>query len=54
MPFAEKYPRESDVIIKTTARTLVILVRKGTAPLAPKIDWLDPPNIVPRSSPFPG
>jgi hypothetical protein len=51
--FPEKYPRVSDVSMKTTAIPVVSRVRKFPAPLLPKIVELDPPNTAPISAPLP-
>ena len=48
-----KYPRVSEVIIKTIAIPVVSLVRKFPAPLLPKIVELEPPNTAPISAPLP-
>jgi hypothetical protein len=42
-----------DVIIKTMAAIVVILLKKVAAPLLPKIVWLEPPNAAPSSAPLP-
>lgn len=49
----EKYPRVSDVSMKTTAIPVVSRVRKFPAPLLPKMVELDPPNTAPISAPLP-
>jgi hypothetical protein len=48
-----KYPRVSDVSIKTIAIPVVRRVRNVPAPLLPKMVALDPPNTAPISAPLP-
>ncbi len=48
-----KYPRVSDVSMKTIAIPVVRRVRKVPAPLLPKMVALDPPNTAPISAPLP-
>jgi hypothetical protein len=48
-----KYPRVSDVIIKTIAMPVVNLVKKFPAPLLPNMVELEPPNTAPISAPLP-
>jgi hypothetical protein len=44
---------KSEVTIKSTAATVVSLLRNVAAPLLPKSVWLDPPKAAPISAPFP-
>ena len=45
-----KYPRVSDVIMKTIAIPVVNFVRKLPAPLLPKMVELEPPKTAPMSA----
>jgi hypothetical protein len=49
----EKYPKVSEVSMKTTANPVVRRVKKLPAPLLPKIVALEPPNTAPISAPRP-
>ena len=50
----EKYASPIEVIMKTTATAVVILVRKPPGPAEPKTVWLEPPpKAAPISAPFP-
>jgi len=48
-----KKARIREVNIKITATTVVSFVRKGVAPLLPKMVWLDPPKAAPMLAPLP-
>jgi hypothetical protein len=53
LPLDVTTARESEVIIKTTATTVVILLRNDAEPRLPKSVWLDPPKAAPISAPLP-
>ncbi len=50
----DMYANASDVTMKTTAATVVALLKNVEAPVLPKRDWLDPPpKAAPISPPLP-